>query len=198
MHWGDFFQDLEDQLSAQHEADRAALDAEAERLRISRMGLRDRLRGIAAGGAPCRVELCDGLRVEAPIGPVGADWFSAAPGDGRLLLIRIDAIAGLGLDGPALVASAAAVQGDPLSDRVTFGFALRDLARRRVPLTIGGAAGRVLSGTLDRVAADHADLALHEPGGHRRRSEIRGFRVIPLEAIAWVRVEAGAGTALDG
>src|SRR5690606_4065886 len=100
VHWGDFFQDLEDQLSAQRAAERVALDAEAERLRVSRLGMRERLRAIADGRAACRVELVDGARLEARLGPVGADWFSVAPGDGRLWLVPVAAVVSLGLAGP--------------------------------------------------------------------------------------------------
>nr|MDQ2699570.1 hypothetical protein [Actinomycetota bacterium] len=47
MRWDRFFEDLEDQLSSEWEAERAALDTEAERLRLSRVTLRDRLVALA-------------------------------------------------------------------------------------------------------------------------------------------------------
>ena len=51
MHWDSLFDDLESQLDAEWEANRAALDAESERLRISRLDLRSRLRLLCAAGA---------------------------------------------------------------------------------------------------------------------------------------------------
>jgi len=41
-------------------------------------------------------------------------------------------------------------------------------------------------GTLDRVARDHLDLALHEPGTVRRDRAVRGIRIVPLERIVLV------------
>ena len=43
MRWDRFFDDLEDQLASEWEAERAALDTEAERLRLSRVQLSERL-----------------------------------------------------------------------------------------------------------------------------------------------------------
>ena len=48
MRWDRFFDDLEDQLASEWEAERAVLDTEAERLRLSRVTLRERLRGLPA------------------------------------------------------------------------------------------------------------------------------------------------------
>ena len=62
---------------------------------------------------------------------------------------------------------------------------LRDLCRRRTPVHLTTDDGRV-HGTLDRVARDHLDLALHEPGALRRDAEVRGIRIVPLERILLV------------
>jgi hypothetical protein len=64
-------------------------------------------------------------------------------------------------------------------------FVLRDLCRRRMPVHLTTDDGR-MHGTLDRVARDHVDLALHEPGSARRDSEVRGYRIVPLERIILV------------
>ena len=200
MRWDNFFQDLEDQLSAEWEAERAALDSETERLRIARLGLRDRIAALAADGASVRLELSDGTVHETRLDAVGADWAAARRGDGSILLAPLAAIVSVSLSGVSVVASAreGTAQPDRLAERVTFGFALRDLARRRVAVTMGTTHGRNLSGTFDRVAADHADVALHDHGAPRREAAVRGYRIIPLDAVAWVRVDVGEGTALAG
>lgn len=51
MHWDRLFDDLESQLASEWEAERAALDAESERLRISRLDLHSRLRQLCAADA---------------------------------------------------------------------------------------------------------------------------------------------------
>nr|BFF10721.1 hypothetical protein GCM10025699_20240 [Microbacterium flavescens] len=76
-----------------------------------------------------------------------------------------------------------------LAERMTFGFVLRDLVRRRAGVVVHLSSGRALTGTIDRAGADHFDLALHEPGTPRRADAIAGHRIVPFAAVAWVRVE---------
>ncbi|WP_105567673.1 hypothetical protein [Microbacterium halophytorum] len=189
MHWESFFQDLEDQLAAEWEAERAALDSEAERLRVSRLTLRERLSGLGALAEDVRLELSDGSAHDARIDSVGADWVGARTADGSLLIVRADRISAIGLQGRAVVESAraGAAPADRLGERITFGFALRDLARRRVPVMVGTASGRLVTGTFDRVASDHADLAVHDGDAPRRAGEVRAFRIVPLTELVWVR-----------
>ncbi len=203
VRWERFFDDLEDQLAAEWEAERAALESEAERLRLARVDLRARLVGLARDAeAPLTIELADGLCVEVRISAVGADWIAAAEhaGGHRLLLAPIPALRAVQAAHGDLLSSARPVEhGDRLAERVTFALAMRDLARRRVGVAIGtasgsdGPSGRILTGTVDRVGADHLDLALHDAGAPRRASEVRSYRMLPLAAIAWVRIDAAAG-----
>ena len=69
---------------------------------------------------------------------------------------------------------------------------VRDLGRRRVPLTVALVSGRSLSGTVDRAGADHLDIALHELGAARRVDQVRGFRLVPFSAVAAIRLDAPA------
>lgn len=195
--WDRFLEDLEDQFAAEWESERAALDSEAERLRISRLTLRERLAALAAAGDTRIVlETEDGSRTDACPQAVGADWIAAEvlSGPGRLLLVPLEAIQAVSLGhGDLLLSARSSDARDRLAERITFPFALRDLARRRVTVTAAMRDGRLLTGTVDRVGADHVDLALHDLGSPRRAAEVTGYRMIPLAAVAWVRTDASAG-----
>jgi hypothetical protein len=70
---------------------------------------------------------------------------------------------------------------------MTFGFVLRGLARRRVPVHVSTRQGDDLHGTIDRAAADHLDLAAHDPGQARFEGAVNGFRIIPFSSLIAVR-----------
>ena len=196
MRWDRFFDDLEDQLASEWEAEKAALDSEAERLRLSRVPLRDRLTVLAEDGgtAAASFDLLDGTVLRARVNGVGADWAALEPAEGRAgaIIVRLAAVVSIGMPHPDLLRSARAVTPSSLRERMTLGFALRDLMRRRVGVTLHLAGGRSLAGTIDRAGADHLDLAVHEPGTPRRADEVSGHRLVPFEAIVWVRLEGAA------
>ncbi|MDQ2699047.1 MAG: hypothetical protein M3Y46_09660, partial [Actinomycetota bacterium] len=75
-----------------------------------------------------------------------------------------------------------------LAERIGLSFVLRDLCRRRLAVHLTTEDGR-LHGTIDRVARDHFDLALHEPGSPRRDREVRGYRIVPLERLVLVEFD---------
>ena len=193
MRWDRFFEDLEGQLDSEWEAERAALDSEAERLRISRLGLRERLQTLAAGsGSTVTVDLADGAVLTGTVTAVGADWAALQSSDGRTTVVALDAAVGIGMPEAELLRSARADAPGPrrLAERMTLGFVLRNLARRRVPVTLHLRVGRSLVGTIDRALADHLDVALHDVDAPRRSGSIQGVRMVPLSALAWVRIEA--------
>ncbi|MBY6060712.1 hypothetical protein [Microbacterium esteraromaticum] len=194
MEWDHLFDDLEGQLAAEWESERAALDAESERLRISKLTLHDRLRSMTAGESRLLLELTGGERWDAVLRVIGADWLGAsASGDPRLRLVPLDAITTIGADHGVLLSSLSPAHGEAgLRERMTFGFVLRDVARRRTPVTIGRAGSDPVQGTIDRAGADHLDLAVHDAGEPRRTRAVRGFRSIPFGTIAWVRLESAA------
>ena len=193
VRWDRFFEDLEDQLDSEWEAERAALDTEAERLRLARLTLRERLVGLAGGAdvAPS-LDLLDGSVVTGGVAAVGADWVAVdvAEGGAGAVIVPLTAIVAIGMPHADLLRSARGATGSRLQERMTFGFVLRDIVRRRVPVTVQVHAGRTLTGTVDRAAADHLDLALHDRGAARRREAVVGHRIIPLTAIACVRLDA--------
>ncbi|HEX5859670.1 MAG TPA: hypothetical protein VFY91_16315 [Microbacterium sp.] len=205
MRWDLFFEDLEDQLASEWEAERAALDTEAERLRLSRMELRSRLAAVVSHASveespPPSLELSDGSTLSARIQALGADWLAAVPVDGARwgpTIVPLGAIRGVGLGHGDLLRSARSAERRPgLSERMTFGFVMRDVARRRVPVSVGTVSGRMLTGTIDRAGADHLDLALHEPGAPRRAGDVVGYRLVPFGGIGWVRLEGANGVSL--
>jgi hypothetical protein len=198
VRWDLFFEDLEDQLASEWEAERAALDTEAERLRLSRMELRSRLAALVGAGsaddaAPPALDLADGTTLSARIQALGADWLAAVPADGArwgITIVPLAGIRGVGLAYGELLRTARPLDTRAgLSERMTFGFVMRDVARRRAPVSLGLVSGRVLTGTIDRAGADHLDVALHEPGASRRAGDVLGYRLVPFAAIAWARLD---------
>ena len=213
MRWDRLFEDLEDQLASEWEAERAALESEAERLRLSKTTLRERL-GPLIGGDAVTVEVGDGSPQRGIICAVGSDFAAlrpdrAATGDGLrvrardgLIIVPLAAVVWFGVAHADLLRTAragAAVHIDApgvapaspsrLSDRMTLGFVLRDCARKRRALRAGLHSGDILTGTIDRVGADHLDLALHDVDMPRRAESVRGHRMLPLASLAWVRLE---------
>lgn len=201
MRWDRFFEDIEDQLASEWEAERIALETEAERLRLSRLALRERLEALvpADRDAPTlALELLDGTILRAPIGGLGADWLLAAPWGTRsgAALVPLSSISSVGMPQSELLGSArpgSASAAGTVSRRATFGFAVRDLVRRRSGVTVHRIGGTALSGTIDRAGADHLDLALHEPGGVRRPVDVTGYRIVPFAVVAWIAVPSATG-----
>lgn len=197
MRWDRFFDDLEDQLASEWEAERAALDTEAERLRLSRVSLHERLT-MLAGPDPATVsfEFADGTALRASVTGVGADCVALLPAEGRsgAILAPFDAIGSIGMPHSDLLRSARpAPARSALADRLTFGFVLRDLVRRRIGVAVHLVSGRLLTGTIDRAGSDHLDIALHDPGVPRRADAVAGHRIVPFAAVAWIRLEGAAG-----
>ncbi|MCR2764657.1 hypothetical protein NQ152_14185 [Microbacterium sp. zg.B48] len=196
MRWDRFFDDLEGQLASEWEAERAALDTEAERLRLSRVILRERLSALIGRSretpAPS-FEVADGTVLAAEVTGVGADWAALEGGRSGALIVPFGAITAIGMPHADVLRSARPAAGPvSLAERMTLGFVLRDLVRRRVCIRAHLVHGRMLAGTIDRAGADHFDIALHEPGTPRRATDVTGHRLVPFSALAWIRLDAGA------
>ena len=193
MRWDNLFDDLESQLEQELGAEEIDLMAEEERLRLGRLGLRDRLRAMSTAGEPVRLILSDGTRVAIDVGAIGRDWIAGEfCGDGHRFVscvIPIAAITGC-LATPAQ--AAVSVGGDvesgvgSLSARLGLQFVLRDLCRRRSAVNVR-TSHDLLHGTIDRVGRDHFDLAEHEPGVARRERAVRSLRLIPVAEVVHVR-----------
>lgn len=207
VRWDRFFEDLEGQLDSEWEAERAALDTEAERLRLSRVALRERLVALVRDPREHAVHLANGDAVSGRIARVGADWFAVVAGgapegamggphagtSGGAAIVPLSAVAGVSAPPDAVLASVRdAEPGPALDQRMGLGFVLRDLVRRRIPVSLLLVGGRALTGTVDRAGADHLDLALHDPGSPRRAENVTGYRIVPFAALLSVRLASAA------
>lgn len=192
MRWDRFFEDLEDQLDSGQEAERIALETEAERRRLSHVTLRERLAALARGPehASLALDLADGDVVTGRVAAVGVDWIALEGAGTEAVVVPLPSVRAIGLPHDDLLRTARpTAHGVSLSDRMGLGFVLRDAARRRVGVTVRMSGERILTGTVDRAAAAHLDLALHERGGPRRAGDVTGFRMVPFAAIVWVRLD---------
>jgi hypothetical protein len=200
MRWDNLFDDLESQLEQQLSAEEVDLQAEEERLRLARLGIRDRLHSLhlhAAGDRErtLRVTLVDGFRIALTPTTFGRDWIAGEvveeSGRRPSCILPLDAIGGIALGaGQVRLSLAAAAHPEPpssLSARLGLPFVLRDLCRRRQQVDLRVAAGSV-HGTIDRVGRDHIDVAVHEPGDPRRESSVSEYRVVRLAQVLLVRL----------
>ena len=181
MRWSRLFDDLEAQLEAALEAELAGEVAERARREAALVHLRDRVS--AAVGARATVHLpgagqLQGVRVDS-----GVDWLLLEePGRGEAL-VPLSAV--LGVTG--IGATASPPDGSAVGRRLDLRWALRGLARSRTAVRLALVDGSVLPGTLDRVGADHVDLAEHGRDEPRRAAVVRQVRLVPLAALAVVR-----------
>jgi hypothetical protein len=195
MRWDLLFDDLEARLDQEQRDEERALALEEERLRLGRLSLRDRLVVMAGTlehdpAAVVRIELRTGEPIAVRPSAFGRDWLSGdllggAPG--RLCILPFAAI-GAVLAGPRLLERSLEQHADPpsrLTERMGLSFVLRDLSRRRTTVHLLAENGRV-HGTIDRVARDHLDLAVHPAGTPRREHDVQGYRIVPFDRVLLV------------
>ena len=183
MRWEQLFADLEGQADAALRAEREAEVAERTRQEVGRLRLVDRLR--AAHGSRLVLRVHGAGVLTGSVADVGADWVLLEEPDGRGALVPLAGVVALAGTGgrSELPGSEGAVE-----KRLDLRYALRRLVRDRATVEVALSDGTVVSGTLDRVAADHVDLAQHDPDEARRARAVRQVLLLPLGAIALVRV----------
>lgn len=190
MRWDRLFDDLEAQASAEWEAERAALDAEAERVRIAQLSLVSRMRAAREAGAQVRCQLRSGERVQGLLVAAGADWCAMDVAAGRVVIVPLRALVTVHMSSRDVRESTRAHRGEGLRDRLTLGYVLRDLARRRIRVEVMLETGQTLTGTIDRAAADHCDVAVHDLAHARHPQAVTEQCVVPYAVIVSVRVRA--------
>lgn len=197
MRWNNLFDDLESQLEQELGAEEVDLRVEEERLRLGRLGVRDRLMSVheASGGRDYTVRFevgGDTLRIR-PTG-FGRDWLSGTVVDESSrraqVIIPLRSIGSIILDRDQLTESLTPLPQMPagrLADRLGITFVLRDFGRRRCAVDLVTALGTV-HGTIDRVGRDHCDIAVHDPGTPRRDSAVTQYRIVPIDQLLLVRL----------
>lgn len=185
MRWELLFADLEGQADVAEAAELAAEVADRTRREVGRLRLVDRLR--AATGAPVVLRVLGGAVVSGNVADVGADWVLVAQAGARAALVPLSAVVVLSSTGGRthLPGSEGEVE-----KRLDLRYALRRLVRDRAVVEVVLTDGTSLTGTLDRVAADHVDLAQHQPEQVRRARAVRQVLLVPLTGLALVRLVA--------
>jgi hypothetical protein len=197
MRWDNLFDDLESQLERELDAEEGDLLAEEERLRLSRLTVRDRVIAMTRPGESRSEQLMlalrDGTIVTVAVGSVGRDWIVGELIGARRgsCVVPLTAVSGILPTAEQLVRSITAEQNaEPpvsLSARLGLGFVLRDLCRRRAAVELSTASAKQVHGTIDRVGRDHLDLAEHEAGLPRRAAAVSRLRVLPFDELLLVR-----------
>jgi len=182
MRWQALFDDLEAQLAAAEAAELAAEVSERSRLETGRVRLFDRC--AASRGHPLVLTVLGAGRQRGTLLDVGVDWLLLDEAAGRELLVPLPALLAVSGLGPRSEVPGA--EGE-VTRRLDYRWALRGLVRARAAVTLTLVDGGGLAGTLDRVGADHVDLAEHLPGEPRRTPSVRSVRTIALSAVALVR-----------
>lgn len=182
MRWDGLFADLEAQAQALQDAGRAAEVAERARHEAGQLRLIDRLR--PALGTTVRVDCAGAFTVRGALSGVGADWLLVSEAAGGEALIALAAVQSIG--GLSRLSAVPASEG-AVAARLGLRSALRAIALDRAGVRMVLRDGPALEGTLDRVGADFAELALHPVGEARRRGEVRDVVVIALAEFSAVR-----------
>lgn len=199
VRWDDLFDDLEGQLDYELQAEVADLCLHEERQRLEKLSLRTRLSNVVRAASlgntlRLRVVLVSGETLTLRPTALGRDWLAAdLPGVESTrgqCVIPLSSIAAVLLDEEQTQASLA-VESDATGrgvERVGLVFVLRNLCRRRRAVELDTRGG-VVAGTIDRVARDHLDLAVHPLGTLRRRPEVAHFRLVPIWQIHVIRLK---------
>jgi hypothetical protein len=182
MRWERLFADLEAQLLAAHAAELAGETSERTRRELALVRTPDRLAG--SRGHPVAVSVHGPGVLRGVLRDAGVDWLLLEEPGAREILVPLHAV--LSVTG---LGAATAVPGSEgrVGRRLDLRWALRGLARSRAAVALGLRDGSTLSGTLDRVGADHVELAEHGPGETRRAGAVREVRLVPLGALSAVR-----------
>lgn len=180
VRWQRLFDDLEGQLCAAEAAELAGEVADRSRREASALRLVDRLAAFQGGELAVHVHGAGLLR--ARLLDTGPDWLLLEE-SGAELLVPVAAV--LGVTGPG--GRTTPPDRGAVAARLDLRWGLRGLARSRTAVVLTLVDSSQVTGTLDRVGADHLDVAEHGRGEPRRPAAVRQVRLVPLHALAVVR-----------
>jgi hypothetical protein len=188
MRWQQLFADLQAQFEAEEAAEDRVTGASRARAEMGAVDLVRRLRGSV--GLPLTLR-CRGVGpIAGTLTDAGVDWLLLEDEQGRSILVAkaaVRAVTGLGR-------RTTVEDGSVVRARMDLRWALRGLARDRSAVQIVLDDGGMLTGTLDRVGADHVELAEHPADVPRRAEAVQGVSAVVIAAIALVRtLPAGLG-----
>lgn len=196
MDFNTLFQDLENQLERELDAELINRLDDEERDRRAKLTLRERLRALhqASPASVLTAMTKDGRTLTFQIKNVGKDWAAIEviePADIRgPLILGIHALTSVGIPQESVKESLGTPVGEVsdhdlkeltrssrLAEKVNFAFVLRDVSRRRKKVTLYTMHGQ-FQGTLDQVGVDHLDVS---SDGSRH--------LLPLRDLFFVRIE---------
>ena len=182
--WEALLSDLEAELDAVAAAELDAEVRDRARREVARLHLADRL--APAVGHPVVVAVQGAGTVRGRLADAAPEWLllSEPPSLDCLVPARaVLSISGLGAQ------STEPGTGGRVAARLTLGYALRGLARRRAQVVVTFVDGTTANGTIDRVGGDFLELAEHPAGEARRPGAVRAVRTIPFGAVGTVRAD---------
>ncbi|MBK5307456.1 MAG: hypothetical protein JJD92_12275 [Frankiaceae bacterium] len=182
MRWQALFDDLEAQAEAMAAAELRGEVSDRTRRELGLLRLADRLR--EGEGHPLAVTVWGAGAVHGRLVDAGIDWLLIEETGVREVLVPLGSV--LGISGIGARAAVPGSEGE-VGRRLDLRWALRGLARDRAGVTVVLRDGSAVTGTLDRVGADHVDIAEHPAGEPRRAGAVRQVRLIPLTALALLR-----------
>jgi hypothetical protein len=113
---------------------------------------------------------------------VGADWVLVDAASGQML-IPIAAVACVGG-----LSRLAAPDASEVARRLGIGVVLRGLLRDRAVVSVRLPGDQYVTGTIDRVGADHVDVAVHPMDEPRRARAVIAVRCLRLPVVVAVVV----------
>jgi hypothetical protein len=182
MRWQALFSDLEAQAEQLAAVELHTEVADRTRRELGLLRLVDRLR--ESEGHPLAVTVRGAGAVHGRLLDAGTDWLLLEETGRREVLVPLAAV--LGVTGVGARTAVPGSEGE-VGRRLDLRWALRGLVRDRAGVSIVLADGATLTGTLDRVGADHVDVAEHAPGESRRAGAVRQVRLVPVGALALLR-----------
>lgn len=179
MRWELLFGDLEAQLHAAAAGELATEVQQRTRHAQGQLTLGQRLRGAAGGVLTIGLDGMPGPQ-RGVLAGVGPDWLLlTGPGSGAEVLLPLTAVAWV----QGLGRTADVTEPGRVWTRLGLRSALRGVARDRAAVTVRSRGADAVTGTLDRVGADHLDIAVHHLDEARRADAVRGVRTVAFAAL---------------